>query len=113
MITPFSSLYYVFLGLELGQNGAQKSPPVLSATFCTWRMSRVRIGHACASLGEIPFHAYASVTRTRCSSSALGTRVRRPCVRVAASFPKLHFLAFLPLLHVSFPSSKPFLPYKA
>ncbi|QHN85944.1 uncharacterized protein DS421_16g541710 [Arachis hypogaea] len=106
-------------------NWAKKEPKNHSQCFLQFlhvvHVTRT-CGHACASFGDIPCHAYASVTCTRHLSSALGThhlssalgtRTRRPHARITASFSKLHFLAFLPLLNVSFPSSKPFLPYTA
>ena len=118
-----------FLYLDMGQKGLQKLMGAYSVNSDTWPLSRVRVGHAVASSGSFPCHAYTSVTRTRHLRSAQGRRPRQSRVRVDAfshqacgcvvhafaSLPfssKLHFCAFLPFLYVSFLSSKPFMPYE-
>ena len=90
------------LYLDLGQKGLQNSLGAYSVNSDTWLLSRVRVGNAIASFGAFPYHAVASVTRPRRMRFALGTRSRRPCDRVDASFSKTPFYAFLPFLYVSF-----------
>ena len=73
------------------ENWVKRSPEIagaISDTYSTWRMSRVRVGHACASFVKTPCHAYASVTCSCRSSSALITRAHQVCVRVAMKCSK-------------------------
>ena len=47
------------LDLDLGQKRLQKSLGVFSVISSAWRLSRVRVGHAVASSGSFPCHAFA------------------------------------------------------
>ncbi|QHO45977.1 uncharacterized protein DS421_6g183370 [Arachis hypogaea] len=64
---------------------AQKSPP---AYFCTWRMSRVRVSHAYASMVFFASDADASVTHTRRCANLQITRTHQSRVRVAMESSK-------------------------
>ena len=118
----------MLLDLDLGQKMVQKSLGAFSAIFArgvchasAWvtrsrhlefcssarpRQSRVRINYVLLKACVRAVHAFASLL------FALSMRPRRPRVRVTAFSSKLHFCAFLPVLYVSFLSSKSFLSYE-
>ena len=110
------------LDLDLGQKGLQKSLGAFSAISGAWPLSRVRVGHAVASSGVfLVTLSRRSSVRVICDSLKARGRVSHAlfalaCGRVVhaiASLPvssKTPFYAFLPILYVSFPSFKSFLP---
>ncbi|QHO41233.1 uncharacterized protein DS421_5g144010 [Arachis hypogaea] len=78
--SPESSILKPLICVSWAKNWVKNSPeiaPRVFCIFCTWRMSRVLVSHAYASMVFFACHAYASGTHTRRCTILQITRTRR------------------------------------